>query len=320
MNTLEAMHIYKAYFPDYVDIVPLEVVATNTSASRSPRIASFYSGGVDSLFNISETIHLNHTHKTPNVTDLWLVRGMDISLKNEELWNKVKTQLWRPEYLPSELKIVDVWTNARDLHGKIVGWEQMGFGPILGGISKCFSSEVGQVLIGSYAKYADVGPHSSSPLVDPMWSCDQQTIRHFSCRAGRSEKVLSVCENIPELLNLLRVCWKNEGNSYNCGKCEKCLRTQMQLEIYGYLDKCPNFDEKLSIDNLQRNLAIPWQSKNFYTRTFWLQLERELSSRGEMKYSKIIRKKLLRTKLMSVLNFLPEKRKIKNFIFRQGKV
>src|SRR5262249_59102310 len=39
----------------------------------------------------------------------------------------------------------------------------------------------------------------------------------------------------------LRVCWENPDGAYNCGRCEKCLRTMINLLIAGALDRCPTF-------------------------------------------------------------------------------
>jgi hypothetical protein len=177
----------------------------------------------------------------------------------------------------------------------------MGFSPILGGVAKCFAPMVGQALIGSYGKYAEIGPHASSPLVDPMWSCDNQQVRHFSCRVDRAEKIRTICDLMPEALTFLRVCWQNPNGAYNCGRCEKCLRTQMQLEIFGMLERCPTFESPLTPETL-KNLVIPWQSKSFHTRDFWRHLSRQATAAGKKEYARIIDRKLARARKYTMLN------------------
>jgi hypothetical protein len=47
-----------------------------------------------------------------------------------------------------------------------------------------------------------------------------------------------------EVLARLRVCWENLGN-YNCGLCEKCIRTMLGLRAIG-VDRCPTFPDTLT--------------------------------------------------------------------------
>lgn len=299
-NVLEAMAIYHSYYPDYAQIVPLEAEAVERDRKTYGRMGSFYSGGVDSLFNIAEAMRLNKTYGTAPVTDLWLVRGMDISLDDHVMWEHVKTQLMSNDHLPKDTRVVDIHTNARDLHAGFVGWTEMGFSPILGGIAKCFTPIVEEALIGSYGKYEDVAPHASSPLVDPMWSCGAQRVRHFSCRVNRAEKIQAICETMPEALKVLRVCWKNPDGAYNCGVCEKCLRTQMQLKVFGKLDDSTTFAKPLTPATL-RELTVPTTLGSFYTRDFWRDLARQARGANLDDYAQIIEEKLKRANRIASL-------------------
>jgi hypothetical protein len=48
----------------------------------------------------------------------------------------------------------------------------------------------------------------------------------------------------PEVLSRLRVCWANLGD-YNCGHCEKCIRTMLGLKALG-IDRCEAFPGTLT--------------------------------------------------------------------------
>jgi hypothetical protein len=50
----------------------------------------------------------------------------------------------------------------------------------------------------------------------------------------------------------LRVCWKNPGGAYNCGRCDKCLRTMINLEAAGALTRCATFTEPLDPGRVSR--------------------------------------------------------------------
>jgi hypothetical protein len=46
-------------------------------------------------------------------------------------------------------------------------------------------------------------------------------------------------------LRTLRVCWRNTNNAFNCGRCEKCLRTMFALSCCGALERASRFPSRL---------------------------------------------------------------------------
>jgi hypothetical protein len=103
-NVLEAMAIYQSYYPRQAKAVPLEARAGTLDRVETGRVGSFYSGGVDSLFNVAELKRLHEAYGTPEVTDLWLIRGTDISLTDHAMWEKVKELLLSRAHLPETLR------------------------------------------------------------------------------------------------------------------------------------------------------------------------------------------------------------------------
>jgi hypothetical protein len=69
----------------------------------------------------------------------------------------------------------------------------------------------------------------------------------------RSEKI-NFISNYDDIYDYLRVCWKNYNNTYNCGICEKCIRTMFDFYRIGKLCKFSvlptEFDVTL-IDNIE---------------------------------------------------------------------
>jgi hypothetical protein len=71
---------------------------------------------------------------------------------------------------------------------------------------------------------------------------------HHGRGALRWQKLERLAQE-PGALGILRVCWQDKG--FNCGRCEKCLRTMVLLRILG-LDS-PNFpvlDDLRAIEQL----------------------------------------------------------------------
>ncbi|MES0827536.1 hypothetical protein [Ruegeria sp. SCP11] len=300
VNALEAMAIYNHYFPEYCSPVPIEANGIWIKRPESQRVGSFHSGGVDSLYNIAESRRLHQEFGALPVTDLWLVQGMDIPLENETLWKQTKSTIFEQIRPDDNVRCVDIRTNARDIHGNYVAWTKAGFSVVLGAVSKCFAPVVTNALIGSYANYDDVVPHASSPLIDPMWSCDQQTVRHFSCRASRQEKINVIAQKTPHLLAGLRVCYKNPGNAFNCGVCEKCMRTQAQLLVAGHLDKVGTFDEGLTPNSLS-HLSLPFDRNAQYSWDFWRDLVLDLREAGQLELVKALEASIRRNKVKRMI-------------------
>ena len=66
-------------------------------------------------------------------------------------------------------------------------------------------------------------------------------------------------------MNWLRVCHKNPNSVYNCGRCEKCLRTMISLRIVGTLERCKTLPNELDLEEVTNmympdNLVIPQQN------------------------------------------------------------
>jgi hypothetical protein len=80
---------------------------------------------------------------------------------------------------------------------------------------------------GAYS-YSQLIPLGSHPLTDPLWSNECVNIIHDGAEARRVDKVKKIAQSNAALANL-RVCF-NDMN-VNCGKCAKCLRTMLPLNL-----------------------------------------------------------------------------------------
>jgi hypothetical protein len=87
-------------------------------------------------------------------------------------------------------------------------------------------------------------PAGSHPRIDPLWSTERLEFIHDGVEATRLEKI-TLISRYDVALKTLRVCYLNPKGAYNCGRCEKCLRTMIGLQLCGVLDRCTTFEEKL---------------------------------------------------------------------------
>ena len=88
-------------------------------------------------------------------------------------------------------------------------------------------------------------PWGSHPDLDPLWSTERTATHLDGARVTRTNKVSSIASS-DFALSRLKVCWREDIDT-NCGRCEKCVRTQCALAIAGALDRAPVFLESLSI-------------------------------------------------------------------------
>jgi hypothetical protein len=111
---------------------------------------------------------------------------------------------------------------------------------VLAGAAHAFAPRLNLLFSPSSYDIATQVPCASHPLIDHEYSSFNLRIRHRDTTLTRLEKVKIVSEWQPALENL-RVCLANVPDSLNCGKCEKCIRTKMELLSLGVLDKTQAF-------------------------------------------------------------------------------
>jgi hypothetical protein len=85
--------------------------------------------------------------------------------------------------------------------------------------------------------YAHLVPWGSHALLDSLWSTEACELVHDGAESPRTGKVAAIVAS-DVALRVLRVCLA-DTDAYNCGRCEKCLRTMVTLHLLGV--KAPTF-------------------------------------------------------------------------------
>lgn len=211
-------------------IRPVRVQAPVRALVPRHGVLSFFSGGVDGLYTALQHASL--------LEALVLLRGIDMQLENATLWSEVRAataaqaaQLGKP--------LVEVTTNIRYLgyhHG--LKWALHFQAAGLAAIAHLLAPN--RMLVAASATVDDPRPFGSHPLLDPLWSSGDT---HVVCDGpvDRVEKLGAIVRH-PEMLARLRVCWQDAG--FNCGRCEKCVRTMAGLTLLGA--PTPSFPVPLS--------------------------------------------------------------------------
>ncbi len=220
---------------------------------RQPqRVASFLSGGVDSLATLySNRLDFPLIHPG-SIQDCFFVHGFDIGGyehldRNQEAFDLALGSL-RTFAQSAQVALIPVSTNLRYLEGpgalpeNNFIFSKESHGAALAAVAHAFSPRITRALIASTNTIPDLAPLGSHPLLDPSYSTAALSIRHDGARFSRSEK-LTLLSKWDPALRTIRACVNppQTSQSMNCGQCEKCLRTMTALLTAGKLQDCPSY-------------------------------------------------------------------------------
>ena len=141
------------------------------------------------------------------------------------------------------LEVVDVGTNATQLEtdfDAFVGWTH---GSVLAACGLAAGGPLTDVSISaSHDVRTGILPWGSHPVLDPLFSTAGLSIHHDGIEASRLEKAAAI-GGWKDGLAALYVCEGGpfEGDAVNCGCCEKCLRTRVDLLLGAGIEEPPTF-------------------------------------------------------------------------------
>jgi hypothetical protein len=214
------------------------VHATERQPAPAPGtgVGAFFTGGVDSFYTALK--------RREELTGLVFVHGFDVPLADAGRREHVSNGV-RAAAAELGLPLLEVETDIRSFSDQSVKWLDY-HGAALASVALLLAPWFRRVYVPATMTYATLDPLGSHPLVDPLWSTEDVELVHDGCEATRLDKlrVIAGCEAARDWL---RVCPKNWGGTYNCGHCEKCLRTMVALrllDLSGDFSSLPTLDEQ----------------------------------------------------------------------------
>ena len=186
---------------------PLIVEATpRTVVSRTPdRAGSFLSGGIDALATLrGNRLHYPRDHPA-SIRDGIIVYGLEV--EQPEAFEKVLDNL-APIARDADVTLIPVYTNVRALEPSWIFWHEVSLGSICAAIAHALKRRLTLAYLGSSADIPHLDPPTGThPLLDSNYTSGDLTRR----------------------------------GALNCGRCEKCVRTQLALLCAGALDRTSAF-------------------------------------------------------------------------------
>jgi hypothetical protein len=169
------------------------------------------------------------------ISEALFIHGFDIGKRARDPENgRYRAALARLEPVAAEtgLHLVACRTNLRHLPSKDGFWANRHNGAALASVGHAALRGPAFLFIGGTYHVATPVPVGSHPTVDGLFSSQRLTIIHDGSRFCRLEKVRDLAA-WPTALAALRVCPESRGGRANCGRCEKCLRTRLELLVAG---------------------------------------------------------------------------------------
>jgi 2-polyprenyl-3-methyl-5-hydroxy-6-metoxy-1,4-benzoquinol methylase len=226
--------------------------------SKQSDVGVFFSLGVDSFYVLLRNLTLHSTDQD-EITHLISVHGFDVYYGNTALFSDVLTNGTKvAKTLDKET--LHVATNLREFSERFVSWTRLYHGAALASIGLVLERKFKTIYIAASYQAPHLHPWGSHPLLDPLWSTESLNFVHEGCETGRVDKIRFIAK-FPIAMETLRVC-ASKYNEYNCGRCEKCLRTMIGLHIAGALQKCKTLPQRIDIDSV-RNLQLTYLERAF---------------------------------------------------------
>jgi len=222
-----------------IGLKPIEIYAgAITPDTHQPhRTATFFSGGVDSFYTYLK--HKKDAVAANRVDGLILVNGFDVDRRNKQLWKRTFKNI-KAIAAAEKIELVTVRTNVQGLVDPILSWDYC-HGGCLAAVGLSLRATFRRIYIPSTHSVEEQIPWGSNLALDGHWSTESTSFVHDGTEATRINKVISEIAQSPLALEHLRVCYENEDGAYNCGKCDKCLRTMINLYAAGALEKASTF-------------------------------------------------------------------------------
>lgn len=235
-NLMEFQAAMACWEPQSLKVVPIRAPLDAAPAGAfEPGALTAFSGGVDSSFTVWRHTRNGEppTYRRAQLRAGMMVHGFDIPLEQEAVfesaWNRSRAMLdgfgLRAYRMKTNLRSMDQLPGCE--------WSYNTHGIWLAAALSCYEPWFGNILIPSTFVYAKLLlPWGSNPVTDPLFSSEKTTYWHDGAAYSKLTKMQAIA-GLPAVQRHLRVCWEGQQLDRNCGKCFKCIATQICLQLSG---------------------------------------------------------------------------------------
>lgn len=243
-----------------------------------------FSGGVDALAAVQQNIRTSSVGDRERFTSALFIFGLNTydfvdGAPSAERLAAYEAHAGRLEAFANAtgMALLRCTTNLRALYPSFDAWFAVANTSYLAATGHLMRPRLASLALGSSGtgRVAGVTP---PPLIDPLYSTDTLQVYGAQVMTTRIEKVRRLAD-WPEGLAVLRVCLlieMPEGGTLNCGQCDKCVRTMLELLALGddALARAPFPATDVSAELAQNAMRTP------YGRAFCAELVPLFAARG----------------------------------------
>ena len=259
-NTAAFAHIFRHW---YRDLKPFEVIADKKIVDPGGEKAfAFFSGGIDSLHTATRYTSLGGTDQVGSVDELLLIWGFDIELDSPSEFAALQKQ---SEDFAARLG-VPLRVMATNIRRPGTFWTNR-WGPLCHALGKAACALALEkrykkaIWAAGYRSDRSV-VEGSHPMTDHYLSSSGLAMVYDGADSGRIDKI-AFLSRFPWMLEDIHVCWRG-ASSRNCGKCPKCLRTEIALELTGMMARC-NSLPRVSLERIRKAYCGEPAERAFFT-------------------------------------------------------
>ena len=238
--------IWNKWCPDRykpVHIIP-KTLKTDIIRPGNNRLITAFSGGLDAAYTAYKYKNGLQNGRKYVYDTCVMIHGADIPVSDKRQFDAAFASAKKMTD-DLHLKLIPVITNYRS-YNCMWGFE---FGAIISGILSFFSKKFafGAATDASVDNFSY--PWGMNLISDRFLSSYNFQFISDGMEHNRIERI-SMIKNWSACINNLRVCWENNDKSKNCGKCEKCIRTKLELLCLG-IKHLPTMPSQFSANDLK---------------------------------------------------------------------
>lgn len=225
-------------------IIPVEAAQIQAQPAHTG-VASFYSGGVDSI----ATLITNRDR----IDSALYIGGFDFDIDRNTLTGLVD----RNQRILDKLEISQIVVHTNQQQWGVTTGVARPFWHSGYLAAAAFLTRPSLFLVPSSHTLSELYPAGSHVLLDPLWNSGSKSLEHVDAEFSRTQKIEKIAM-IPAVLANLHVCWMYADR--NCGHCEKCIRTMITLDVLGMTGPFPR---TVTYGEIARIKATSWEGLSF---------------------------------------------------------
>lgn len=226
--------IFRRWYPE---LKPVELrVNSQTMRTNAEHSVGFFSGGIDSMHTVIRHLPLAGADQVGLIDELLMVWGFDIELDEPAEFAALREQV-KPFVDRTGLRLQTIATNIRRPG---TYWRRR-WGPLTHSIGRAACAHAldrryKKAVWAAGFRIDDAFPSGSHPMTDQYGSSNDLRISLDGSAHRRMDKVAFLAKH-PWAVEDIHVCF-NKAGSRNCGKCIKCVRSAIALDLAGLSDRC----------------------------------------------------------------------------------